>query len=444
MVTKRRRTSQTLQLILHPGLTSHTPRRGAFCNLPLDEGEGTTFTFSVYYDATEDKCKPFIYKGAGGNANRFENERQCVRNCSARAEDVYPMDAFCNLPLDEGEGTSFIFSVYYDATEDKCKPFIYKGAGGNANRFEDERQCMRNCSARAEDVYPMDAFCNLPLDEGEGTSFIFSVYYDATEDKCKPFIYKGAGGNANRFEDERQCMRNCSARAEDVYPMDETKACHFRKNSGECNGQCLRYYYDPVDAKCKKFLWTGCLGNGNRFFDQESCNATCAGIHAFCNLPLDEGEGTTFTFSVYYDATEDKCNPFLYKGAGGNANRFENERQCMRNCSARAEDIYPMDETKACHLRKDIGKCGGNHLMYYYDSVHDKCKKLLWTGCGGNGNRFVDQASCNATCAGIHDDRDEAEEDEPDTPVAIICGVLLGIIGAIIIIVVVVLTVKSK
>uniref|UniRef100_UPI003AAD6244 actinia tenebrosa protease inhibitors-like n=1 Tax=Centroberyx gerrardi TaxID=166262 RepID=UPI003AAD6244 len=315
MVMKRRM-SQTLQLILHPGLTSHSQKRRlvvmsviqqclqlhlniicqvlllpdassmniylklpSFCNLPHDEGEGTSFIFSVYYNATQDKCIPFIYKGAGGNDNRFENERQCMRNCSARAEDVYPMDAFCNLPHDEGEGTNFIFSVYYNATEDKCIPFIYKGAGGNDNRFENERQCMRNCSARAEDVYPMDAFCNLPHDEGEGTNFIFSVYYDATQDKCIPFIYKGAGGNDNRFENERQCMRNCSARAEDVYPMDETKACHFHKNSGECNGQYLRYYYDSVHAKCKKFFWTGCHGNGNRFDDQASCDATCPGIH---------------------------------------------------------------------------------------------------------------------------------------------------------------------
>uniref|UniRef100_UPI003AAA5B62 boophilin-G2 n=1 Tax=Centroberyx gerrardi TaxID=166262 RepID=UPI003AAA5B62 len=175
-----------------------------------------------------------------------------------------------------------------------------------------------------------------------------------------------------------------------------------------------------------------------------SVGISYSAVPAFCNLPQVEGEGTNFIFSSYYDATQDKCIPFIYKGAGGNDNRFENERQCMRNCSARAEEVYPMDETKACHFRKNYGECNGQYLRYYYDSVHDKCKKFHWSGCLGNGNRFEDQASCNATCAGIHDDGDEAEEDEPDTPVAIICGVLFGIIGAVIIIVVVVLTVKSK
>uniref|UniRef100_A0A3Q3VRJ5 BPTI/Kunitz inhibitor domain-containing protein n=1 Tax=Mola mola TaxID=94237 RepID=A0A3Q3VRJ5_MOLML len=56
-------------------------------------------------------------------------------------------------------------------------------------------------------------------------------------------------------------------------------SCHFKKAAGQCSGTFLRFYYDSVHAKCKKFLWTGCIGNGNRFFSIESCNTTCAGIH---------------------------------------------------------------------------------------------------------------------------------------------------------------------
>uniref|UniRef100_A0A3Q3J233 BPTI/Kunitz inhibitor domain-containing protein n=1 Tax=Monopterus albus TaxID=43700 RepID=A0A3Q3J233_MONAL len=64
-----------------------------FCHLPQNEGDGEGFTFSFYYNATKDRCNPFIYKGRGGNANRFANEKQCIRNCSANAEKIYPMDA---------------------------------------------------------------------------------------------------------------------------------------------------------------------------------------------------------------------------------------------------------------------------------------------------------------------------------------------------------------
>uniref|UniRef100_A0A8D3AXZ0 Si:dkeyp-73b11.8 n=1 Tax=Scophthalmus maximus TaxID=52904 RepID=A0A8D3AXZ0_SCOMX len=164
----------------------------------------------------------------------------------------------------------------------------------------------------------------------------------------------------------------------------------------------------------------------------------------FCQLPPSAGNGLEFIVAFYYNHTKDQCNPFMYNGEGGNSNRFVNERECIRNCSANAENIYPTDESLACHFKKAIGQCRGQLLRYYYDSVHDKCKKFIWSGCIGNGNRFFDQGSCNSTCAGIHDDGDDPEEDEPDTPIAIICGVLLGVIIAAFIIPVVVLTVRSK
>lgn len=63
-----------------------------FCQLPSDSGEGPNFIFSLYYDAAQDRCDPFIYKGQGGNENRFDNEIDCIRNCSSNAESIYPMD----------------------------------------------------------------------------------------------------------------------------------------------------------------------------------------------------------------------------------------------------------------------------------------------------------------------------------------------------------------
>ncbi len=70
---------------------------------------------------------------------------------------------------------------------------------------------------------------------------------------------------------------------------------------------------------------------------------------------MDEGEGTAFKFAMYYDADKDQCNPFLYKGQGGNANRFNNERECMRNCSTNAEDVYPMDGKMILLIYRDRG-----------------------------------------------------------------------------------------
>lgn len=164
----------------------------------------------------------------------------------------------------------------------------------------------------------------------------------------------------------------------------------------------------------------------------------------FCMETHEEGEGQKFMFSLYYDSAKDQCFPFLYKGAGGNANRFQNERECIRNCSLNAEEMYPMKASDACLFTKATGGCSGSYLRYYYDPGHGKCKKFIWTGCIGNGNRFFDFNSCNNTCAGILKEPTEPEEDEPDTPIWTICVVLLSLILAAIIITVVVLMVQSN
>ncbi|XP_077424570.1 inter-alpha-trypsin inhibitor [Vanacampus margaritifer] len=167
-------------------------------------------------------------------------------------------------------------------------------------------------------------------------------------------------------------------------------------------------------------------------------------IPDFCYLPEDEGSGNSFIISLYYDVNNDQCSPFVYKGQEGNGNRFLNERECMSNCSANIDSFYPKDATAVCLLKKLNGGCNGRFLSFYYDAVHGKCKKFQWTGCHGNGNRFFDHESCNATCAGIHDNREEEEDDEQDTPIAIICGVLIGLVVIAIITTIIVLTVQSK
>ncbi|KAK0148877.1 Kunitz-type serine protease inhibitor bitisilin-3 [Merluccius polli] len=139
----------------------------------------------------------------------------------------------------------------------------------------------------------------------------------------------------------------------------------------------------------------------------------------YCNLRSDGGTGVDKDHFVYYDAVDGHCYPFIYNGEGGNQNRFKNEQECIRNCSAEAEARYPVDERTACHFPHLKGSeiCRANVVRFYYDSVHDKCKSFMWKGCHGNGNRFLSAQMCNDTCDGIHDDGDRVEEFESDTPV---------------------------
>uniref|UniRef100_G3NL40 Si:dkeyp-73b11.8 n=1 Tax=Gasterosteus aculeatus aculeatus TaxID=481459 RepID=G3NL40_GASAC len=169
---------------------------------------------------------------------------------------LYPT-AFCQLPADSGEGSSFIFALSYDPVSDQCNPFFYKGQGGNGNRFQSERECIRNCSVNAEAIYPMKGEMIL---KKINVIYLHSLLCFQYSQHNIKYIFHFIG-NIN------------------VSNQPTTNVCHLKKAEGGCNAKSLRYYYDSVHDKCKKFLWTGCFGNGNRFFDQLSCNTTCSGIH---------------------------------------------------------------------------------------------------------------------------------------------------------------------
>uniref|UniRef100_A0A3P8Q9A3 BPTI/Kunitz inhibitor domain-containing protein n=1 Tax=Astatotilapia calliptera TaxID=8154 RepID=A0A3P8Q9A3_ASTCA len=166
--------------------------------------------------------------------------------------------------------------------------------------------------------------------------------------------------------------------------------CTLEKAEGECNGKYLRYYYDSTDKKCKRFSWTGCLGNGNRFFDYNSCNFTCARLFPqICQsrlLKRTEGGCNGNCVKYYYDSREEKCKELIWTGCVGNGNRFHDYNSCNSTCSG----VKGKNSVLSCLLKRAEGGCNGNCVKYYYDSSDKKCKEFIWTGCVGNGNRFHD------------------------------------------------------
>lgn len=83
-------------------------------------------------------------------------------------------------------------------------------------------------------------------------------------------------------------------------------------------------------------------------------------------MEAEEGDGSDTTMYFYYNGVEDRCVPFKYSGQGGNRNRFSNERHCMRNCSANAENVYPIDGKKFSIIHKgqnEMGFCFNEHCV---------------------------------------------------------------------------------
>ncbi|KAH8351770.1 hypothetical protein KR084_010524, partial [Drosophila pseudotakahashii] len=51
--------------------------------------------------------------------------------------------------------------------------------------------------------------------------------------------------------------------------------CNLPKVQGPCKAMIRRFYYNPGDKKCTKFIYGGCQGNGNNFLSIEACEAAC-------------------------------------------------------------------------------------------------------------------------------------------------------------------------
>nr|QSI84006.1 kunitz peptide [Calliophis bivirgatus] len=53
---------------------------------------------------------------------------------------------FCNLPVDLGGCKGYNPSFYYNPNLKRCIRFIFRGCGGNANRFRTMEECMSTCA----------------------------------------------------------------------------------------------------------------------------------------------------------------------------------------------------------------------------------------------------------------------------------------------------------
>ena len=53
------------------------------------------------------------------------------------------------------------------------------------------------------------------------------------------------------------------------------EACLEEVSVGNCADRQQRFYYDPIEKKCKNFFFSGCLGNGNNFLTLQACKSFC-------------------------------------------------------------------------------------------------------------------------------------------------------------------------
>jgi len=99
---------------------------------------------------------------------------------------------------------------------------------------------------------------------GHGQAKLKRFFFDSDNLKCQEFIYTGIGGNLNNYDSMDHCELNC------------VPACHQPQKAGLCRGYFPRWAYNSKKQICEKFIYTGCIGNSNRFESELECYSVCA------------------------------------------------------------------------------------------------------------------------------------------------------------------------
>ncbi len=223
---------------------------------------------------------------------------------------------------------------------------------------------------------------------------------------CNRFWYGGCEPGKNHFEDQASCEAEC------VNPRG-SGVCYLKKVVGPCEGRYNEWFYDYERQRCAQFVYSGCLGNGNRFQTKQECEDICIlpaaaaerptrdSARSVCDLPKAEGACSGNFSRWYYDSNEGTCTEFNYSGCEGNANRFVSEGECSAACRHKAKQ-HRTD--RVCKQYVESGDCtadGGQNATearWGYDEMRRRCVPFYYAGCGGNENSFESKAACEAMC----------------------------------------------
>lgn len=235
---------------------------------------------------------------ADGHAETTVSERPPIK----------PKHTFCAMKMDDGPCKAMIRNYFFNMATQQCEEFIYGGCLGNKNRFDTLEKCKATCikgykkkTVKTPSGAEKPDFCFLEEDPGICRSLITRYFYNNQSKQCEQFKYGGCLGNLNNFETLDACKSTCEDPVNELQTSDYTPDlntvnttltpqstkvpshweyhgpswCLSPADSGLCQANEKRFYFNSAIGKCRQFKYTGCGGNSNNFTTKRECVRAC-------------------------------------------------------------------------------------------------------------------------------------------------------------------------
>ncbi|XP_055956010.1 actinia tenebrosa protease inhibitors [Patella vulgata] len=105
-----------------------------------------------------------------------------------------------------------------------------------------------------------------------------------------------------------------------------------------------------------------------------------------CHLPVVAGKCQAYFHRFYFNSSTQSCKEFIYGGCGGNSNNFKTKTECEMTCKS------------VCQRPLIAGDCDQEIPSYGWNMESGNCEYFIYSGCGGNGNKFQSQRDCLEMC----------------------------------------------
>uniref|UniRef100_V5H4A1 BPTI/Kunitz inhibitor domain-containing protein n=2 Tax=Ixodes ricinus TaxID=34613 RepID=V5H4A1_IXORI len=179
------------------------------------------------------------------------------------------------------------------------------------------------------------------------------------------------------------------------------KKCYDQFSEGYGTEQLERFFYNSTSQKCEKFMYKGAGGTRNNFDKKSICQYDCE-REKECKEKPEAGNGAEFLPRYYYDYVHNTCKTFYYGGIGGNGNNFLTRTDCDFYC--RQKDLSPTEFFRNhCWEPPNEGdECTSGNFniqsLWSYNNRSGECEPLEYTGCGGNDNKYDTKLECEQMC----------------------------------------------